>query len=149
MYLSGPHGPPGLRNVIDYTGAGSQMIACMFVDEACTAISHQHSPFPDYLQTLDFHCAIAMCYKSLGSLRLGEENTSEAMRHISLSYRLINEKLSGKEALDDTTMVAVLGMTHWERIQGRHRDSVTHLQDFSGSSSCEVESLGLRVNNRS
>ena len=69
-----------------------------------------------------------MCYKSLGSLSLGEDNSSEAMRHISQSYRLINEKLSGNRALDDATMVAVLGMTHWERIQGRHRDSVTHLQ---------------------
>lgn len=69
-----------------------------------------------------------MCYKSLGALSLGEDNYSEAMRHISQSYRLINERLSGDKALDDATMVAILAMTHWERIQGRHRDSVTHLQ---------------------
>jgi hypothetical protein len=50
------------------------------------------------------------------------------MRHLSYTLRLVNEKLSGNEALSDTTMAIVIAMTHYERVQGRYRQGFIHFK---------------------
>jgi hypothetical protein len=50
------------------------------------------------------------------------------MRHLSCTFRLVNDKLSGNEALSDTTMAVVVAMTQYERLRGHHRQGLVHFE---------------------
>lgn len=50
------------------------------------------------------------------------------MHHLSLAFRLINDKLSGNEAASDTTIAVVLTMSHYYRLQGQFSQGLVHLQ---------------------
>ena len=58
---------------------------------------------------------------------VSQQDFIEAMRHLSRAFRLVNEKLSGNEALSDTTMAVVISMTQYERLRGQHRQGLVHL----------------------
>jgi hypothetical protein len=59
---------------------------------------------------------------------LTQHDSIEAMRHLSRTFQLVNEKLSGGEALSDTTMAVVIVMTQYERLRGQHRQGLVHLE---------------------
>lgn len=61
------------------------------------------------------------------SLLIGDEDSAEALQHLSRTFRLINEKLSGCEATADTTFAAVVSMTQYERLRGNHEHGLVHL----------------------
>lgn len=50
------------------------------------------------------------------------------MHHLSLAFRLINDKLSGNDAVADTTIAVVLTMSHYYRLQGQFSQGLIHLE---------------------
>lgn len=51
----------------------------------------------------------------------------EAMRHLSKTFRLVNEKLSRDEAVSDTTIAVIVMMSHYERLQNKLAQGLIHL----------------------
>ncbi|KAK6953144.1 hypothetical protein Daesc_005444 [Daldinia eschscholtzii] len=81
---------PGLGKVIDFSAAGSIWIQFWFVDEASSIAA-----------------------KTM--LTSSSEDSSEGLRHLSDSLRLVNQRLSGGGALSDTTIASVVAMLQYER----------------------------------
>lgn len=48
------------------------------------------------------------------------------MRHLSDTFRLVNEKIAGDEALSDATIAVIVGMTQYERLRGQYRMGLVH-----------------------
>jgi hypothetical protein len=59
---------------------------------------------------------------------LRQGSSVEAMYPLSQTFRLINERLSGNEALSDKTMVLVIAMTQYERSQGHYIQGLVHFK---------------------
>lgn len=64
----------------------------------------------------------------LNSLVSKQENATEAMHHLSRTFRLINERLSGNDAISDTTIAAIAGMAKYERHEGQYRQGLIHIK---------------------
>ncbi|KAI1479565.1 hypothetical protein F4774DRAFT_381368 [Daldinia eschscholtzii] len=99
---------PGLGKVIDFSAAGSIWIQFWFVDEAY------------------FHCAMAASIAAKNMLTSSSEDSSEGLRHLSDSLRLVNQRLSGGGALSDTTIASVVAMLQYERMCGQYHQSLVH-----------------------
>jgi hypothetical protein len=69
-----------------------------------------------------------MAEASTNSMLMGDADSREAVLHLTHTLRLVNKKLSGKEALSDTTMAAIVGMTQYERVRGQHHQAVVHFE---------------------
>lgn len=50
------------------------------------------------------------------------------MRHMSQALRLINERLSGNDAVSNQTIAAVVAMVLYERQQGQFRRGLIHVK---------------------
>ncbi|TGO37416.1 hypothetical protein BHYA_0098g00400 [Botrytis hyacinthi] len=74
------------------------------------------------------HCGVAVSVTALNNIVLNQEDPKIAMHHLSLAFRLINDKLSGNEAASDTTIAVVLTMSHYYRLQGQVIQGLVHLQ---------------------
>lgn len=61
---------------------------------------------------------------SLNSLPLDQE----AMGLVAFTFRLLNKKLSGNDALKDPTIAAVVAMTQYERLRGEYQHGLIHLE---------------------
>jgi hypothetical protein len=57
----------------------------------------------------------------------GGEESAESMFHLSHTFKLVNKKLSGSEATADTTFAAVVAMTQYSRLSGKHEQGLVHL----------------------
>lgn len=69
-----------------------------------------------------------MSVTALNNLVIEQEDPTEAMRHLSHTFRLVNERLSGNDAVSDPTIAVVLTMAKYERLQGQHRHSLVHFE---------------------
>lgn len=69
-----------------------------------------------------------MSAASSSSLFIGEPDSPEATLHLTRTLRLVNKKLSGDEALSDTTMSAIVAMTQYERLRGHYRQAMVHFE---------------------
>ncbi|KAL3462959.1 hypothetical protein BJX64DRAFT_276862 [Aspergillus heterothallicus] len=72
-----------------------------------------------------FHCSMAtsiLCSKN----RVDE--TAQGMRHIAHTYRLVQERLYGKEATSDMTIAILVIMSQYERLQGQYDRGFIHVQ---------------------
>ncbi|KAK6067687.1 cytochrome P450 [Seiridium cupressi] len=74
-----------------------------------------------------FHCTVALINAAADSTLIGGEDSAESMRHLTRTFRLVNQKLSGNEATADTTFAAVVAMTQYERMRGKHEQGLIHL----------------------
>ncbi|KAK9422873.1 hypothetical protein SUNI508_04540 [Seiridium unicorne] len=74
-----------------------------------------------------FHCTVALINAAADSTLIGGEDSAESMRHLTRTFRLVNQKLSGDEATADTTFAAVVAMTQYERMRGKHEQGLIHL----------------------
>ena len=54
------------------------------------------------------------------------EDSRESLRHLLRATRLINERLSGIDALSDTTIATIVGLIQCECLRGQHHDGMTH-----------------------
>ncbi|KAH8672038.1 hypothetical protein BGZ60DRAFT_26101 [Tricladium varicosporioides] len=109
-FLNGSLDAPELHHAIDFTGAAGIWVQYIFLDEAY------------------FHCTVAMCATVVNALLSREKDSLAAMRHLSDTFRLVNEKLSGEDALSDTTMAVINGLTHFERVRGQHLQGLVHFK---------------------
>jgi hypothetical protein len=82
----------------------------MFVDEAC------------------FHSTMAIALSSLDNLLTKPEGKVQAMRHVSHTFRLVNQKLCGQSALTDSTIAAIVSMAQYEHHQNRIQQGSVHAQ---------------------
>ncbi|KAL3469616.1 hypothetical protein BJX99DRAFT_265032 [Aspergillus californicus] len=79
-----------------------------------------------FLDEAYFHCSVAtsiLCFRN----RVVNE-TAVGMRHITHTYRIVRERLSGKEALSDMTIAVLVIMSQYERIQGQYARGYIHLK---------------------
>ncbi|KAM0151087.1 hypothetical protein ACHAPG_008478 [Botrytis cinerea] len=74
------------------------------------------------------HCGIAVSVTALNNVVVNREDPKIAMHHLSLAFRLINDKLSGNDAVADTTIAVVLTMSHYYRLQGQFSQGLIHLE---------------------
>lgn len=56
-----------------------------------------------------------------------KEDPKSAMCHLSQTFRLINERLSGNDAVSDATIAVVVILAQHERLRGHHREGLVHI----------------------
>jgi hypothetical protein len=56
------------------------------------------------------------------------EDPLQATRHLSHTFRLINQRLSGSDAVTDATIAVVLMLTQYERHDNQDRRAMVHFQ---------------------
>lgn len=61
------------------------------------------------------------------SALVGEEDSHETISHLTRTFRLVNQKLSGREAIADTTFAAVVAVTQFYRLSKRCDQGLVHL----------------------
>jgi hypothetical protein len=64
---------------------------------------------------------------ALNNLARKPKDDKEAMHHIAQALRLVNEKLSGKDAISNTNIAVVVIMAQFERLQNHYRQGLVHL----------------------
>jgi hypothetical protein len=57
-----------------------------------------------------------------------QEDPTEAIRHLSHTFRLVNERLSGNDAVSDSTIAVVVSMAQYERLQGHYCQGLIHIK---------------------
>lgn len=50
-----------------------------------------------------------------------------ALRHLSHTFRLVNQRLAGEDAVSDKTIAVVVMMSQYERLQDRYHDGIVHV----------------------
>ncbi|KAH7022070.1 hypothetical protein EDB80DRAFT_1270 [Ilyonectria destructans] len=111
LFLRGPRYAPELSNALSLPSGGvSSWVRYMLLDEAF------------------FHCAVAAAIPAITMSVTTQEKNTEAMRHMSQALRLINERLSGNDAVSNHTIAAVVAMVLYERQQGQFRRGLIHVK---------------------
>ena len=86
-----------------------------------------HSITPILIKSKVFHCAIAASVTARNGLVVEKDDPKEAMRHLSQTFRLINERLSGNDAVSDATIAVVVILAQHERLRGHYREGLVHV----------------------
>ncbi|CAH0057331.1 unnamed protein product [Clonostachys solani] len=55
----------------------------------------------------------------------------EILRHFSRSLHLVNERLSGRYALENSTLIAIIGLSQFERVQEKYEEALVHVQGLN------------------
>lgn len=69
---------------------------------------------------------MALSLTALDNIVIKQEDPAEAMNHLSRAFRLVNEKLSGNDAVSDTTIAVVIILSQYEGLQGRYHQGLVH-----------------------
>ncbi|KAI8631850.1 hypothetical protein F5Y19DRAFT_377458 [Xylariaceae sp. FL1651] len=104
--------PPELRRIVTVVNGPRLFLQYAFIDEAF------------------FHCVVAMSVAASASLAVTHQETTEALRHLSRTLRLVNQRLAKDKdiALSDTTLAVVIAMTQHERLLGYQRHALVHFE---------------------
>ncbi len=122
---------PELSIALDATRNHTSMwVQFMFLDEACVCSFLAFQPMSN--ADIDFPCVMAMSVTILNNPFLKQEDPTEAIRHLSQTFRLVNERLSGNDAVSDTTLAVVVVMAQYACLQGEHRQGLVHLEGLQG-----------------
>ena len=57
----------------------------------------------------------------------GRSHQTDRVRHLCLAIRLVNARLSGRDAVSNETVMVVLSLGLYERFQGEYRRGLVHL----------------------
>lgn len=76
----------------------------------------------------DFHSHVAVSIAIFEPETAQRGTDPELLRHLSRSLQIIHEKLSGQNALENSTLVAIIGLSQYERVQGKYKDALVHVQ---------------------
>lgn len=71
---------------------------------------------------------MALSVIALNNLVINQEDHMQAIRHLSHTFRLVNERLSGNDAVSDTTIAVVVMMAQYERHSSQHSQGLVHLK---------------------
>ncbi|KAI3325708.1 hypothetical protein HD806DRAFT_491062 [Xylariaceae sp. AK1471] len=104
--------PPELRQTVINVNGPRLFLQYAFIDEAF------------------FHCTVAMSVAASVSLTVTHKETTEALKHVSRSLRLVNRRLAENRdvALSDTTLAVVIAMTQLERLLGYNHHGLVHFE---------------------
>ncbi|KAI1343676.1 hypothetical protein F5Y15DRAFT_173984 [Xylariaceae sp. FL0016] len=108
-FINGPLYPAEISRVVNTETTTTPFIKFAFVDEAF------------------FHCMVALALQVKAQLRITEEESMEALRHLNCSLRMINQRLSSMNAPSDPTLAAVLAVAQHERIKGSYQQALVHM----------------------
>jgi hypothetical protein len=75
-----------------------------------------------------FHSTMAIALSSLDNLLTKPEGKVQAMRHVSHTFCLVNQKLCGQSALTDYTIAAIVSMAQYEHHHNRIQQGSVHAQ---------------------
>ncbi|KAH8674146.1 hypothetical protein BX600DRAFT_509338 [Xylariales sp. PMI_506] len=75
-----------------------------------------------------FHCSAALCNLCSGMRLMGSDGATDAMHHMDQTFRIVNKRLSGNQALSDLTVAAVMAMSQYERISGNYDRTKVHFE---------------------
>lgn len=75
-----------------------------------------------------FHSAMATAITCLSGLVSKPEGMIQAMRHVSHTFRLVNQRLSGQSAVTDLTIAAIVSMAQYEHLQNQYQQGSVHVQ---------------------
>ncbi|QIX00008.1 hypothetical protein AMS68_005525 [Peltaster fructicola] len=103
-FFSGP-----LAELVRFDMTKSMWVMFMFTDEAY------------------FHCTIAMLNVAFGRSTVDRDGHAETLQHLAHAFSLANKKLSGQEALADTSFATVVAITQYHRIKHDHAEGLVHL----------------------
>lgn len=131
-FFSVPPHTPELSNAIDSSEIRPSIWSrFMFLDQACMyflLFSEKKIYFgQDINESIDFHCAIAVSLIATNKLSLKPEDPPNAIHHQSRSLRLLNERLSGPDAVADATIAVVVALTQYDRLKGHYYGSLAHI----------------------
>lgn len=59
---------------------------------------------------------------------VSSSEASQAMQHMSKAFRLINQKLAGRDATSDSVIAAIISMAQYEQLRHRYRQGFIHVQ---------------------
>lgn len=71
---------------------------------------------------------MATAIVSLNDIMGEPGSTLQAMRHMSSTLRLVNEKLAGQAAVSDVTISAIVGMAQYAQLRNQYRQGYVHVQ---------------------
>ncbi|KFY40147.1 hypothetical protein V494_03620 [Pseudogymnoascus sp. VKM F-4513 (FW-928)] len=109
-FVSRPYDAADLHTSVDTSSSPTSMwVQFMFLDEAF------------------FHCAIAASVTARNGLVTEKDDPNEVLRHLSQSFRLINERLSGNNPVSDETIAVVVILAQHERIRGHYGEGLVHI----------------------
>ncbi|KAI0521923.1 hypothetical protein F5B22DRAFT_594702 [Xylaria bambusicola] len=74
-----------------------------------------------------FHCTIAMASACAAFVAGDSYHSPVALGHMSQAYRLLNDRLSSKEPLSDTTVAVVAAINVYDRLYGDPQKAMVHL----------------------
>ncbi|KAJ9271320.1 transcriptional regulator family: Fungal Specific TF [Paecilomyces variotii] len=110
-FIGGPRHAPEMSNALDTTSMSSSIwVQFMFSDEAY------------------FHCMVALSVTVLDPIAIKPAGLLVAARHLSQTFRLINERLSGDNAASDTTIAVVVMLAEYERQLGHYNNCLVHIE---------------------
>lgn len=68
----------------------------------------------------------------------------EVLHRAANAYHLVTDRLSGDDALSDSTLAVVMALVHFECLGGRYQQGLVHFKDFRNWSSCGAGFPGLK-----
>ncbi len=102
----------------------------MFLDEACEFFFFMIHLFFNLIVNfiIDFHCTVAVYVAAINTLVVEPEDSREAMHHLAQTLRLLNERLSAKGIVSDTTIAVVVIMAGYAYLLGQYDQGLVHLK---------------------
>lgn len=97
-------------------------------DKACESQPTRRLGRPGLTFT-DFHCMLAIAASFINSFCEKPRSSSASLGHLSQAYTLINAKLSGPNAISDSSIAVVTALTIYQRI---HQQQSTGMIHFDG-----------------
>ncbi|KAK4152618.1 hypothetical protein C8A00DRAFT_44371 [Chaetomidium leptoderma] len=86
---------------------------------------------PMFVNEAYFHGAMAVFMAAFpspsSSLTNGQSNSAARVRHLCTALRLVNDRLSGRDAVSNETIIVVLVLGLYERVQGEYGRGLVHL----------------------
>jgi hypothetical protein len=71
---------------------------------------------------------MAAAIVSLNNLGSKPDDALQAMRHMSSTFRLVNQKLADQNAAADLTIAAIISMAQYEQLRNQYRQGSVHVQ---------------------
>lgn len=83
---------------------------------------------PSFLTgVLDYHAIAAACLVAFNNASASHGDTAVVYRHCDQMLHLLNEKLSGNDAVSDATIATVVMASQYERYRGSYSNGSAHL----------------------
>ncbi|KAH8650082.1 hypothetical protein BX600DRAFT_517300 [Xylariales sp. PMI_506] len=125
----------GISFPSDLTSASTHLIRysihdTLFPPEFCISGDPMRFAFVQlmFVDEAYFHCVLAIAASSIAIIRGNPIETPDILSHLSQSFNLVNQRLRGDEALSNSTLSVVIGLTIYECILGNQEKARVHFE---------------------